>query len=1120
MPDQPLETPIDDAPEEAPPLYIVGIGASAGGLEALQSMVGRIRVGGKMTYVIAQHLSPNYKSMMADLLARETTLKVYEAKDGMPLKADTIYCCPPNKNITIKDQTIRLIDPKTQTHGPKPSINELLMSVAIDAGVHAIGVILSGTGTDGSEGIRAIKAEGGLTFAQDPQTAKYDGMPNSAILTAKVDFVESPDGIVAELEGLIDGSPKLLLKEDSSDEDAIVDKILRRLLEVRNVDFTMYKRNTINRRIERRMTAQKVPTIAAYLELIKKSDDEVSMLYSDILIGVTSFFRDTGAFEALEAELRQYIRTKTERTLRIWVPGCSTGEEPYALAMLLSEILGPEIKRWQIQIFGTDIDDDALETARRGQYPESAAMVTLSNPKYRKYFNVSGDRYLVAKVIRELVIFSRHDLTYDPPFLRLDLISCRNLLIYFSSDLQRRIMPIFHYSLNHNGMLFLGKSESVGSFATHFREIDKRNKIYRANALPQNTPTAALTRPLTISPKRAPVPLSQNTKPSLSALVADEIKRNLFPMSLVLNESNDIVFVGGKNAYINRPDGDVTDNIFQNVHPALSTELRAALQTSVNKKVTVKTPFQQVKLPDGTFKHVRVVVIPMEQAEGADGLKLISFQEEETVGELYGATLTDHSNDERVALLEVELRRSREQVQTVIEELETSNEELQSMNEEMQSANEELQSTNEELETTNEELQSTNEELQTAYSELKKAYDDREVQGQELRDVQARFGTQQKLLTRVQQSARLGLYEWDVISGAYEATAQVRELLGVNDEILLTLDSVKGLMGHNASAEYEHSLREGLKTGAVDILFNTSKLIDGEIRYLRQVGEVEYSKTGIPLKVYGTIQDVTSSEMTRSSLRKVQAGLQAIYGDISAGVFIYDYDLQRNLYINDEYTKLLGYTLEQLNAMPAAEFATLFHPDDAEIIQEHRQNLISSQPGESFALVCRFRHAAGHYVWLHGVNRVLRRKKDGSPKTYLGLFFVIDAAEADEIRGIAVEGDPSLQVGPLPERSDKALVVCDEELNITLISKSFKDEFGYSLEHLLGQPIVNLFGPDDALKVKEAFEKAQTGTEHKFALDVHIRSYGGSVVSAKSRIKALHDSDGHLSSFFFDFSKS
>lgn len=1117
MSDTPSEPQVDQTEEETGSLYIVGIGASAGGLEALQALVNRLKPGSKMTYVVAQHLSPNYKSMMADLLARETSLRVFEAKDGIELEEDTIYVCPPNKNITVKNRIIQLVDPKHQTHGPKPSINMLLESIALDAGVQSIGVILSGTGTDGSEGIRAIKAEGGLTFAQDPQTAKYDGMPNSAILTANVDFIHSPENIVAELVDLVHNSGKPRLNDNDTDEEVMIGKILKRLLEVKNVDFTLYKRNTINRRIERRMAALKIHSIAGYLELFKKSDDEVAMLFGDILIGVTSFFRDAGAFEALESELRQYIKAKTEKSLRIWVPGCSTGEEPYALAILLSEILGTEFKSWQIQIFGTDIDDESLETARRGQYPESAALITLSNPKYRKYFNVSGDRYVVSKVIREVVIFSRHDLTYDPPFLRLDLISCRNLLIYFNADLQRRIMPTFHYSLNRNGLLFLGKSETVGSFATHFREVDKRNKIYRSNVVPQNVPTTPLTRPSKQSPKRIPVPQTPNVKPSLSVLVADEIKRHLFPMSLVLNESNDIVFVGGKNAYITRPDGDVTDNIFQNVHPALATELRSALQSAIHKKETIKTPFQQVKLPDGSFKHVRVVVIPFEQHESNSTLKLISFQEEEKIGELYGATLIDQTNDERVAHLETELRRSREQVQTVIEELETSNEELQSMNEELQSANEELQSTNEELETTNEELQSTNEELQTAYSELKKAYDDREIQGKELRDIQARYSNQQKLLNRVQRSARLGLYEWDVISGVFEVTPQVCELLEIEEGGPMTLDTMKSLLGHNSAAVYESRLREGLGEGNVEIIFSPNRLPSGQIRYIRQLGDVEYSKTGIPLKLYGIMQDVTETELTRDSLRKVQSGIQAMYGDISAGVYIFDFDLGRNLYINSEYTNLLGYTQEMLNAMPSAEFSNLFHPADAETISEHMEELAKSEVGQTLSLAYRFRHANGHFVWCHGVDRILRRDDEGKPKSFIGLFFVIDDnADTSDTAASAMHIAPDV----LPQSTERSVIVCDENLTITLINKVFRSNFGRTLDELLGTSACELFDEDTKTKLQNARISAQTGSSHKFDI-------AGKIITTKShellpvriRMKALHDSDGRLASFFVDLAE-
>lgn len=708
---KPERKPVLTDPAEA--LIVVGIGASAGGLEALRSLVGSLPKNARMAYIIAQHLSPQHDSLLTELLARETELPVEEVRDNLAIAPNRIYVTPQNTNIEYVAGRLELSPPSGGAH-PKPSVDVLLTSIAEHAGDRAVAVILSGTGSDGALGVRAIKAAGGYTYAQDDNTAKYNGMPHAAVATGCVDFIMPPERIAEEVGNLAEiergadaGTPPV--------DVSVYEEILKVLRLRTGTDFTRYKENTVRRRLQRRMAANHMTQAEHYLEFVKDHPDEADRAAQDILISVTSFFRDAEAFEKLERYVKKLLEKKQAGDqIRVWVAGCATGEEAFSIALLLYEQLGTTVVNYKIQVFATDIDLPALGKARKAVF-HASAMSQLRPELVSKYFTESGDYYVLNKAVRDLVVIARQDITEDPPFLRLDLISCRNLLIYFKSALQNKILEIFHYALNEGGYLFLGKSESARQGQELYQTVDAEARIYRRlSVVPRTRPVfkGQPSAPVEINSRAAP----KKTSPAehlLNALMAAYAP----PAVLVDSRLNILQVHGDVHPYLRIPAGDLDWQLHKLLRRELRLDARALITKAKREKTAVHTPW--VRLAEGDAS-VRVAVHPLPAQALEENLYTVSFERKDTEliehGDAGDAGVRDV--DAHITELEHELTATREHLQTAIEELETSNEELQSVNEELQSANEELQSTNEELETANEELQSTNEELTTVNDEL------------------------------------------------------------------------------------------------------------------------------------------------------------------------------------------------------------------------------------------------------------------------------------------------------------------------------------------------------------------------------------------------------------------
>ncbi|HEY3356560.1 MAG TPA: chemotaxis protein CheB [Polyangia bacterium] len=711
------------------PFPIVGIGASAGGLEALEQFLRHVPKQSGMAFVVIQHLDPTHKGMMVELLQRATPLKVVQVKDRLKVEPDRVYVIPPNKDMSILHGVLHLLAPVAR-RGLRLPIDFFLRSLADDQKERGIGVILSGMGSDGTLGLRAIKEHAGVAFVQEPASAKFDGMPRSVIDAGLADVVAPVEELAGKVVAYHEHAPRAAQPDQplGGKTQSAIEKVCVLLRSQTGHDFSLYKRSTVYRRIERRMALHQLDSIAGYVRYLQESPQEAELLFKELLIGVTSFFRDPDAWEQLRQQVLPALLAARPAggTLRAWVPGCSTGEEAYSLAIVFKEALAQvhPVKRYALQIFATDLDKDAIDQARQGSYPANIAG-DVSAERLRRFFVEDEHRYQVSKEIRETVTFAPQNLIMDPPFTRLDILSCRNLLIYLAPELQKRLLPLFHYSLNPDGLLLLGGAETIGAATDLFAPLGGKARIYRKlNAPPRAEPVEF---PASFFPGQRreteawPAPPGAHQPASnLQTLSAQVLLTRYAPAAVLTTASGDILYVSGRTGrYLEPAAGKANWNIHAMARDGLRYELGAAL----HKALRDQRPVTQRGVKVGTDAGVQVVDItidPIQEPQALRGMVMIVFTDVTTpLAVEPPAQATKASGYPAVlARTEQELRQTREDLQTTREEMQTSQEEIRSSNEELQSTNEELQSTNEELTTSKEEMQSLNEELQTVNHEL------------------------------------------------------------------------------------------------------------------------------------------------------------------------------------------------------------------------------------------------------------------------------------------------------------------------------------------------------------------------------------------------------------------
>ena len=715
-----------DLPVELPGFLIVGIGASAGGLEAMEEFFRHVPPNSGIAFVVMSHQHAGHVSLLPSLLSRCTAMPVVEATDGMELEPNRVCLAPGGINLAIIHGTLHFMEPALQERVPLP-IDYFFRSLAEDQKQRAVGIILSGTGTDGTVGLRAIKAESGMTIAQEPQSAKYQGMPRSAITAGVVDVVQPADQmsepLLAYARSLTRPAPSL----PKPDVSRTLQKIYILLRDRTGNDFSFYKENTIHRRIERRMNVHQIANMRQYLRFVQANPSELDALFQELLIGVTSFFRDPQAFEVLVAKgLPSLVKGKPEgAALRLWVAGCSTGEEAYSLAILLKEYLTQQKLRLTVQIFASDLDSRAIETARTGLYPVGIAG-DLTPERLQRFFTKEDSRYRVKKEIRDLVVFATHNILTDAPFTKLDLLSCRNLLIYLGTKAQHKLLPLFHYALKPNGILFLGPSETIGGFEPLFTVIDRKWKLFSRTAEFSTFPhlerfPTGLMKGTTGTNVEAKVPLPPTRPTSISTLIQQLLVSRYAPAAVIVNARGEVVYVHGHTgAYLEPAPGQPTHHLIEMAREGLQHDLATALRQAAGQEDEVVRHGLRVRA-DGDVILVNLIVKKITEPEALQGLLLVTFDQVRV-----DKTAARKSVPARIAApvkkgepgLMQELEFTKQRLQRTVEELQTSNEEGKSTNEELQSTNEELQSTNEEMETAKEELQSLNEELVTVNSEL------------------------------------------------------------------------------------------------------------------------------------------------------------------------------------------------------------------------------------------------------------------------------------------------------------------------------------------------------------------------------------------------------------------
>jgi two-component system CheB/CheR fusion protein len=700
-------------------LVIAAMGASAGGLQAIEAFFSHMPADSGIGFVVISHQKPDTQSMLPELMKKHTRMPVEIARDGMEVKPDRIYINPPGKDMGILEGRLQILD--TTGDVPHLPVNYFFRSLAMDRGENAAGIILSGMGTDGTLGLQAIKAELGLIMVQDPETARYDGMPGSALETGLADFVLAPEEMPEKLLHYIDHSRLTIKAGPPAVSGGGTDKVLMLLRSATTHDFTGYKKSTINRRILRRMNLHAITEIDHYVQFTQQNPQELQTLFKELLIGVTSFFRDPEAFEALKenALLAGLKEIQDGQGFRAWVPGCATGEEAYSIAILVAECMTELRKRFEIQIFATDIDENAIAKARTGVYPAGIS-ADVGKRRLDRFFTQEEQNYRVRKEIREMVIFAPQSVIRHPPFTRLDLLSCRNLLIYLGGKLQKKLIPLFHYALKPDGVLFLGSSEGTGTFDDLFSPVDHKWKIYRRR------PSAYTVHPLAEFPLAGRTSMEEEL-PALRTPAQDVVKRfekyllrSATPPIVITDEKGDIVYIHGRTgSYLEpSPGAGKRNNIMEMAREGLRLFLPSMIHKALSREHGIQKKMLKIKT-NGEHKLVRVTVQPMDGEEGIQGLLAVIFEDAFEPEPAEKADGSPEPGDLRVTELERQLRDTRENLQTTIEELETANEELRATNEEYQSTNEELQSANEEMETSREELQSLNEELMSVNNELK-----------------------------------------------------------------------------------------------------------------------------------------------------------------------------------------------------------------------------------------------------------------------------------------------------------------------------------------------------------------------------------------------------------------
>ncbi len=924
-------------PDTPTPSHYVGIGASAGGLEAIEAFIKNIPRQNTLAFILIQHLSPDYKSLMVELLSKRTQMPVHRAENGMPVQAGSVYLIPPKKNLTIFHGKLILSDPERSRSGIFLPIDIFMRSLANDQGEKAIGIILSGTGSDGMRGVRAIKESGGMVMVQEARSAKFDGMPKSAISTGLADVILPPEEMAQHLLAFAKHPQQTRSARSDTiltDEDGLT-HVFALLRDRHKIDFTYYKPSTVVRRIERRMTVNHINTLRDYVKYLESYSREQTILYRELLIGVTNFFRDPEAFDYLAKEyLPALLQRVSSGLVRFWVAGCSTGEEAYTLAMISRECIDALGSRVDVKIFATDVDNDAIVHAGNGIYPESIA-ADLSPQYLSKYFIRRDDSFRIARNIREMVVFAQHNLINDPPFTNIEVITCRNLLIYLQPVLQRKVLDYFNFSLNPQGLLFLGHSETTGDLADYFTPLNHKWKIYRSNGKynaighdleisKARYPPGRLTRPHFLGP---PKTMRFHEEDRILDRLLDNVAGDYVPLTMVVNDQMELLHVlGDATGILRYPSGRVVNDISRIAIEDLSIPLSTGIQKAFKGSTQIRYTNIRIREERAT-RVVDMRIKPFREKKGQEPLAAVFIENADSrncaAAEADATTYDlDREAAQRIQDLEQELQFTRENLQATIEELETSNEELQATNEELLASNEELQSTNEELQSVNEELHTVNTEHQRKIMELTELNND---------------------MRNLMESTGVGTLFLD-------ENLEIRKFTPPVTKLFRIVDSDIG----RPALHLHHYLEAVDLAEAIETVNDQNRRMEHEVRttdgkwYIMRIipyriGLETFSGVVLTfIDIDALKQSQHCLQTTADALSDSESKFQMLADHIQDVFWIRSPDFDRTVYVSPAYQTVWGRDIQELYQAPRS-FVRAIHPDDRERVLDR---LNRYRPGE------------------------------------------------------------------------------------------------------------------------------------------------------------------------------
>lgn len=1066
-------------------LPVVGIGASAGGLEAFKLFFEKVPTGSGLAFVLIPHLDPDHKSLMVEIISRHTGMPVIEADHRVTIEANSVYIVPPNKNLCLENNELVPSEISHESAINLP-IDFFFRSLAVEKKELAIAVILSGTMRDGSSGIQDIKENGGLVIAQTPSSAQHDGMPQNAINTGIVDYVLAVSEMPAKIIHYI--SHPYVRGEHPLDTDSL-NRVLTIVRARSRNDFRLYKRNTLLRRTERRMSLHHFDKMSDYVDFLKNDPQEVDALLKDMLIGVTAFFREEWVWDEVRKKILPELLSQLhdDIPLRVWIPACSTGEEAYTIAILAHDAFEKANRLFNAQIFATDIDGEAVETARTGIYPESS-IAPIPAEFVEKYFHREDHGYRIKNHIRESVVFAEQNLIGDAPFSNMDLISCRNLLIYLNPNTQKKITELFHFSLKPEKYLILGNSETIGHQNKLFTTISKDLRIYKSIGRQDekfNLPVVGQRYFVKRPAREARVTVARR---SISDFMQSQLLKQYAPAAILIDNNFEIHnLYGPTGQYLDLPQGEPVMELTSMIKEGLRLKIRAAVRKAGKRSEPVTVTDARVKR-EHKYYPVTFTVTPVNEELTPDKLYLITF-EDRTAPQTKPPSSQDLDLGEEslVHQLEAELAETREDLQNTIEELESSNEELKASNEEMMSMNEELQSSNEELETSKEELQSMNEELNTVNAELRDKVGQLEIANNDIANL---------------------MNSTEVATVFLDTDMRIRRFTPTAKQLFKLIDTDIGRPIGDLAMRFSD---DELKSHAAEVLEkfipSSREVYTDDCRwYIRRILPFRTHDSRVDGLVL-TFTDVTDLKNSEIDLKKSKARLSAAVAISGVGIYEHCIPIGPELYHSKGWAKMLGYSVEELP--PYKRFLDWLkmqvHPDDQRVLENTYTDFINGET-EQYEVEVRMRKKSGEWIHVQGLSRALARDEKGEVTQVIGV--TLDVTKFRQIEAAVLENEQRYRsifnIGLF------GIAITSNEKEWIQVNDAACHIFGYSRDELDGMDWVEISYPDDLASDLDQFNRILCGEIDGYSMDKRFIRKNGRIVYTKIYVNAVRKADGSL----------